>query len=828
MEVEFQKISQRLLQCSGTRFFDKLPRLLAEEIKEGAIMLGWVNQDNRYMMNATVAKKNQAKNRTYSYSILNEPCEKVVVGGDLIFIDNIQKSAALCSTIRKDGWNTYAAVPIKKSNGEIAGILAMLDSLFLGDVKKTLQLLEKIVQLAGIELHHRELSNYFSRELRTCSQYKHVGVVNPDGGSVWRTSSTTAPTGNQLKIVNRSPIYRKNNPHPVYYVKTGVTIETNDKPEQQTIMAARENCLNQLIQLAAHDYSGREYLHRALTILTKTIEWLPATLNNIAFLADEQMTPTDKGEPHPLADSNCYQADSSFISQLQGTSGAQYCAEEMIEKNLKDQAPRGHYYVAIRFEKELLAGLRLELHPTYIYQQSDETFLRCASGILSLGLSRLFYKKKINYMRSYDPLTSLPNRKHFLKNLTLEKQCAEIWQHYGVVFFIDMDRFKALNDALGSKIGDQILTQIALRLKDICQHNNHVARLGADEFALLLPCLAEDRQACLKSAISLAQQVLKVLSAAYHVAEQPYQLTASIGISVFDHQPAPPEELLHQADTAMGTAKLAGGDCYMFFCPDMQKVAEHRVQLESYLHSALDKGEMSLVCQPQVNPCGVILGCEFLIRWNHPDHGTISPANFIPIAEESGIIKSIDSWVMRKACETFCAWHKNNRCNLKSVSVNVSPQLFHEKNFTAIVDTILQQTAMPRGFLIIELTESILISDMEGAIKKIDYLHQQGVRFSIDDFGTGYSSLSYLRRLNIDELKIDQSFIREIVTSPDDAAIVSAITTLARQFSLSVVAEGVENEAQYNWLKELGCDLFQGYLFSKPLTVATFSSQQGH
>jgi|GEM_PF-2468936 len=829
MEVKFQKISQRLLQSSGNRFFDALPDLLAQEIKDGAVMLGWINQNNRYVMNATIAQKhkNKNKNYTYSYSILNEPCEKVVIGGDLIFVDNIQSSTAICSTIRKNGWNTYAAVPIKKSNGEVAGVLAMLDALFLGDADKTLQLLEKIVQLAGIELHQRELSNYLSNKPYTCSKYEHTGVLSSNGGKIWGEHNPLATTCNQLNIVNRSPIYSKDNPHPEYYVKTDFTIKTDDTLHPKETIASREQCLDQLVQLSTHDYSPKEYLHRALTILTKTIEWLPPTLNNVTFLADEAVCLESAQTTHRTTEQRQQQKKNNkkLLNRLKGTFGVQYFAKEMIGKNNRGrQIIRGHYYIAIRFEKKLIAGLRMELRKNYRYQQADETLLHCASGILSLGLCRLFYKKKITYMGSHDALTSLPNRKLFLKKLTLEKQCAELLHHYGVVFFIDMDRFKGLNDALGSKIGDQILTEIATRLRKISQYENHVARLGADEFSLLLPCLADNRIEGAQCAITLAEKVLNELSRPYRIGEKIYQLTASIGISVFDQHCEKPETILRQADTAMGAAKTNGGNRYIFFCHDMQKEAETRVKLESYLHCALEKKELFLLCQPQVNQHGTTFSCEFLIRWDHPDHGTINPAQFIPIAEETGIIKTIDSWVMRKACETYCHWQDLDTLNrLKSVSVNVSPQLFHEHNFTAIVDSILYQTAMPKGVLMLELTEGILISDMEGAIRKIDYLHQQGVRFSIDDFGTGYSSLSYLRRLNIDELKIDQSFIRDIVTSADDAAIVSAITTLARQFSLNVVAEGVETQEQYQWLKKLGCDLFQGYLFSPAISINAFA-----
>lgn len=508
-----------------------------------------------------MARKDQNKDLKYTYSILDEPCEKVVIGGELIFINNDHVTTKSCRSAHRDRWNTYAGVPIKKNNGEVTGILAVMDALFLNDANKTLMLLDKIVKLAGIELHHRELSTYFSNKLPPFNEYEHSSVV---------ATNEDAEGSNQHRC------------------KT-LTTEINSSPKISS--ATRENCLDLLVNLSTHEYDTKEYLHRALTILTQTIPWLPPSCNNIAFVTNENNKPSSDNYAL-LKQKDCL---TKLTDKLISTTGARYCANDQIEKNSQRKPTvRSRYYLAIRFEKKLMAGLRLDLPQEYVYLSSDESFLHCVSNILSLGLCRLFYKEKITFMSRHDALTTLPNRKLFLKKLMQEQQAAEIWHHCGTVLFIDMDRFKALNDALGSKIGDQILIEISRRLNTINRYENYLARLGADEFSLLLPCLAENREEWAIHAIEIAKEVLNSLSKSYLIADQTYQLTASIGMSVFDHQPIPTETILSQADTAMGVAKRNGGNQYIFFCPDMQKVAEYRVQLESYLHSALEREELFL------------------------------------------------------------------------------------------------------------------------------------------------------------------------------------------------------------------------------------------
>jgi diguanylate cyclase (GGDEF)-like protein len=424
-----------------------------------------------------------------------------------------------------------------------------------------------------------------------------------------------------------------------------------------------------------------------------------------------------------------------------------------------------------------------------------------------------------------DPLTGLPNRRLLIDRLKHALATANRHHRKGALLLIDLDDFKIINDTLGHHQGDLLLRQVASRLQGCVRQSDTVARLGGDEFIILLDDLGQDEQEVAKQAISLGNKLITELNQPYLVNGSTHRSTASIGIALFDGgQLENTEEPLKQADLAMYQAKAAGRNTLRFFDPQMQAVVSARAVLENGLREAISQQQLSLYYQAQVNGEGIITGVEVLVRWHDPRRGMVPPAEFIPVAEETGLILPLGQWVLDKACSQLANWSRQISMAHLTVAVNVSARQFHQNDFVEQVFATLQRTGANPRQLKIEITESMLISDVEGIISKMSALKQLGVGFSMDDFGTGYSSLANLKRLPLDQLKIDLGFVRDILVDPNDAAIAKMIIALAGSMGLAVIAEGVETQAQRDFLAELGCHAYQGYLYSKPLPLVEFEA----
>lgn len=432
----------------------------------------------------------------------------------------------------------------------------------------------------------------------------------------------------------------------------------------------------------------------------------------------------------------------------------------------------------------------------------------------------------IHSLSFYDALTTLPNRRLMLERLTQVVHADHLPAGHGAVLFVDLDDFSNLNDTRGHEVGDQALIEVAGRLQACIPGKDNVARPSSDEFVVMIDNLAVDAGQATVQAGELAQRIREAIRVPMTVGGSEYQCTASIGISLFRKGATAADDVLKQADASMYQVKRLGRDRIHFFDPQKQAMLEQRFLLESSLRRAIPD-ELRLHMQPQIDESGRLFGAECLIRWQTADGRMISPGEFIPLAEDTGLILPIGRWVLETACRQLKSWEANQATRHLLLAVNVSARQFEQTDFVDQVFSILDLTGADPSRLKLELTESMLLENPDDVIRKMADLRGRGIRFSLDDFGTGFSSLSYLKRLPIDQLKIDQSFVQDIETDPNDAAIVRTIIALGQSLGLNVIAEGVETEGQRNFLAVHGCKQYQGYLFGRPIAIADFEKTIG-
>jgi len=443
-------------------------------------------------------------------------------------------------------------------------------------------------------------------------------------------------------------------------------------------------------------------------------------------------------------------------------------------------------------------------------------------------------EERIRSLAFYDPLTKLPNRRLLLDRLRQALAGSARSGQHGALMFLDLDRFKMLNDTHGHAMGDQLLLAVAERLQANVREGDTVARLGGDEFVVMLGALDEYTNEAAAQAQSLAEKIRAVLAEPYQLSTQANQhkaplvhhSSASIGVVLFLGHESSVEELMKRADLAMYEAKHTGRDSVSIFDPAMQEALNARGALEEHMHEALAE-QYRLYYQMQVDEQGNIVGAEALIRWQHPVRGLLQPKEFIPLAEETGLIIPIGKWVLQTACAQLKAWEHHPQTRDLKIAVNISAYQFRQADFVSHVRTALEQAGARAERLELEITESLILHDIEDTIMKMQQLKQIGVSFAMDDFGTGYSSLSNLQRLPLNQIKIDQSFIRDMMENTNDAAIVNAILTMGRSLGMQVVAEGVETEAQRDYLAQQGCTTSQGFLFGRPVPVEEFERLLG-
>ena len=498
----------------------------------------------------------------------------------------------------------------------------------------------------------------------------------------------------------------------------------------------------------------------------------------------------------------------ALLATLIGTAVTLYALHNLL-------APITFTFLALR---EYLSKKKLPNLPT---EFTDEV------GTLMADTSHTINQldEVIHHMASYDDLTGLPNRLLFRDRLQQALFQVESQNQLLTVILLSLDRFNSINNTLGHSAGDLLLRSAAQRLTTCVHSTDVLSRLGSDKFAVL-----QTNFPSLENVTTLSQNILNTLSEPFFLDGNKVRTGASIGITICPYDSTNVDQLLENAYTTMRQAKQQGGNNYQFYSADLNAELQERLSLENELHDALKRGELLLHYQPQVAlHNGHIIGVEALLRWQNPNRGLVSPAKFIPIAEESGLIVPIGEWVLRTACTQNQVWQADGLPPLK-MAVNMSARQFKQQNLVEMVTQVLKATRLEPNYLELELTESLIMENVQQAITILQQFHDMGISLSVDDFGTGYSSLSYLQRFPIHALKIDQSFVRDLVFNSDDAEITKAIISLAHNLQLSVIAEGVETQEQFDYLKANGCDEIQGYYFSRPLPGDTLTKllQEGH
>jgi diguanylate cyclase (GGDEF)-like protein/PAS domain S-box-containing protein len=699
-------------------------------------------------------------------------------------------------------------------------------------IRRTLELSNANQQLAGEVMERRQAEERLNLQVAALEAAANAVVITDVRGTiVWVNHAFTTMTGyGKEEVVGKNPRLLKSGDQPAsYYAKLWATISSG-KVWQGEIVNRRKD--------------GAAYTEEmTITPVTPqrgrtTATYFVAIKQDITErkLAEEAMvfkTALLEAQAETTIDGILAVDESGHIVLANKQFGLHFEIPDELLSTRDDQIVLKHVMAKVSAGEAFVERVR------YLYSHPDEKsrdevrlkngkiFDRYSAPLIdsnSRHRGRIWYfrditdrrvaEERVQFLAYYDALTGLPNRSLLQDRLVKALAGARRQKCKVALLFLDLDRFKAINDSLGHSVGDLLLQEVAGRLKGWARELDTVARLGGDEFLIVLTGVKEVADAAVA-----ADRIVRSMTAGFTVQGHPLNVSCSLGISIFPEHGADSETLIKNADAAMYSAKENGRNNFRFFTEDMNAQVVERLTLENSLRQALDKKELFLMYQPQMDiATGRITGLEALLRWQHPDLGLVPPDKFIRIAENSGLIVPIGEWVLRTACRQARKW-QDEGLPAMSVAVNVSAVQFRQEDFCDLISRALAESGLAPQYLELELTESLLLANADVTLSVVQQLKAMGLTLAIDDFGTGYSSFSYLRQFRVSKLKIDRVFVRDIAVNPDDAAIATAIISMAKSLKLKVIAEGVENEAQMSFLRSHHCDEIQGYYFSKPLAV---------
>lgn len=654
--------------------------------------------------------------------------------------------------------------------------------------------------------------------------FKEGQAIALDHSAIIRIGHDIMPKG--VRSAYLYPIFEHDRPIAAFYLESRDDLPALETSVQEldTVWAFSGLLARQIIEMWRHDEQSERYrlaeqaLWASETYLHAILHHSPALisvkdLDGNVVLASEHYKQLQNVDEQGFVGKNVFDVYPKEIAQALwdidlATKNKQQTFETELELMHKDGSL--HTYLMVKFPLRNPNGDVFGVCTIC----TDISERKLAENALREQQSRL------NYMAFHDSLTALPNRSLFYDRIYHGLARAQRSNSKLALMLLDIDRFKNINDSLGHDSGDLLLKAIAMRLNEGVRDMDTVARLGGDEFVVVLEGVND-----MEDVVFIANKLLVTLARPLEIAGHEITTTVSIGVSVYPDDGIDTDELLKNADIAMYKAKEAGKNNCQFYTKGMSATAVNYLLLENDLRRAVEQNQLILHYQPQVDlRTGELMGIEALVRWQHPERGLVSPAHFIPLAEETGLISPIGEWVLREACRQQKAWLDSGK-QVGRMAVNLSPRQFRQRNFPEKVETILRDTGLPAECLELEITESCAMEHAGETINQLKQLNQMGLFLAIDDFGTGYSSLAYLKRFPIQKLKIDSSFIHDIQSDPNDAAIAKSIIGLAHNMQLAVVAEGVEKPAQADWLCDEGCDQGQGFLFSKPLTARQFEGR---
>lgn len=625
-------------------------------------------------------------------------------------------------------------------------------------------------------------------------------------------------------------------PEPRAVPETGLTPGESDVSLQLAIadlerLSAEERALGGVLRAALSQMSMKDYLEHAVDVLLDSVPWLEllpgggvflAEDNGLRLVAQQRLHPALQKLCARIAPGQCLCGLAAQTRQVQHAA----CVDGRHSVSFEGMGPHGHYNVPILRGEILLGVLVLYLPHGRARDEREVEFLHRVADALAMGIhNRQVMERQIEQLTQFDVLTGLANRDQLEARVSEALLAPEAAEQYGALICLDIDRFAVINRSLGHAGGDRILEQVAEALRHHVERrvpqDSLLARAAGGEFMLWLPALARSGHNARKMAGNLAQFLIDRVAELRGVAHGQV-VTMSAGIALAGKSERDTLRLIKQASMAMHHAKDGNRSSIAFYDEQIREQAEARILIERDLRAALDDNQLLLYYQPQTNVDGALLGAEALIRWNHPQRGMVSPGEFIPVAEESEMIVQIGVWTLQEACRQIREW-RAAALPVAPVSVNVSAIEFHRQDFAHKVGQAIADSGIPPELITLELTESMVMSDAERVVERMHALREIGVRIALDDFGTGYSSLTYLKDFPLHEMKIDQSFVRGLPDDIADVAIVESVVALANRFGFEIVVEGVETEAQRDFLASLNCTRYQGYLFSRPVPAAEFA-----